>query len=242
MASNIDHAKNWKVTTNRYVVYIDIMGFKDLVARTRHQNVYGMMKSIMVSMNATQTVFGKTSKDSNNLLMMTYSDSIIIYSENDSIESQKNIIGGTACLLDFLINDEIPFRGAIAFGNMTLDIYNSIFFGQPLIDAYLLSEELSFYGVAVHATAEYKNGFANNLSVCSYPCLFKNGVANHLTIAPIQFIVNDTPEGALKRLQKSVSRLGINSSGSIRKYIDNTLKYLDFLKSYYEKGNRRIVN
>jgi hypothetical protein len=235
MASNLDHAKNWKTTTKRYVAYIDIMGFKDIVARNRHQKVYGMMKSIIDSMTATQKAFGKTSKNSNNLLMMTYSDSIIIYSENDSVESQKNTIDGTANLIDFLIEDEIPFRGAMAFGNMTLDIENSIFFGQPLIDAYLLSEELAFYGIAVHATAEYRKGFSDNSSVCVYPCLFKNGVANHLTIAPIQFVINDTAQGALELLQKHVLKLGANSSGSIRKYIDNTLKYLDFLKHYYDQ-------
>jgi hypothetical protein len=235
MASNLDHAKKWKPTTNRYVVYIDIMGFKDLVVRNRHQKIYGMMKSITESMNATQEVFGRTSKDDNNLLMMTYSDSIIIYSEDDSLESQKNIIDGTANLLDFIISDNIPFRGAMAFGNMTLDIENSIFFGQPLIDAYLLSEELAFYGIVVHATAEYKKGVTNNSSICTYPCIFKNGTASHMTIAPITFIVEKNPDIAGKKLRTSVSRLGINSSGSVRKYIDNTLKYLDYLKSEYEQ-------
>lgn len=237
MASNLDHARNWQPTTSRYVVYIDIMGFKDLVTRNQHHKIYEMMKSITESMDVTQQVFGKTSKNSNNLLMMTYSDSIIIYSEDGSIESQKNIIDGTANLLDFIIEDEIPFRGAIAFGNMTLDIENSIFFGQPLIDAYLLSEELAFYGIAVHATAEYKKGFSSNSSICTYPCIFKNGVANHLTIAPMSFAIEDSPEIALKNLSYSVTKLGINSSGSIRKYIDNTLKYLDHLKNHYVNNN-----
>ena len=230
MASNLDHAKKWKTTTNRYVVYIDIMGFKDLVARNRHQKIYTMMWSISNSMDATQKAFGKTSKNENNLVMMTYSDSIIIYSENDSIESQNNIVEGTANLIDFLIEDNIPFRGAIACGNMTLDIEHSIFFGQPLIDAYLLAEELSFYGIVVHATAEYKRGFRDNFSVLEYACLFKNGIANHLTIAPISLFIEDEAEKAINQLRTSILRLGVNSSGSMRRYIDNTLKYFDFLK------------
>lgn len=210
------------------------MGFKDLVGRNRHQTIYKMMKGISSSMDATQSAFGATSKNSNNLIMMTYSDSIIIYSEDGSLESQENIISATSNLIDFIIEDEIPYRGAIAFGNMTLDIENSIFFGQPLIDAYLLSEELAFYGVAVHSTAEYKNGFISESTICKYQCPFKNGVANHLTIAPISFYIDDTPKVVFKKLYNSTSRLGIKTSGSIRKYIDNTLKYLEFLKMHYE--------
>jgi hypothetical protein len=33
---------------------------------------------------------------------------------------------------------------------MTLDYEKSIFFGQPLVDAFLLQDELKFYGIVVH--------------------------------------------------------------------------------------------
>lgn len=55
-----------------------------------------------------------------------------------------------------LFISKIPFRGSIAYGEMTVDLENSIFFGQPLIDAYLLGEQLQSYGIACHASAEKK--------------------------------------------------------------------------------------
>jgi hypothetical protein len=39
-------ALNWKITNERFVAYIDIMGFKDLVMRSTHEEVYKMMKLI----------------------------------------------------------------------------------------------------------------------------------------------------------------------------------------------------
>lgn len=37
---------NWQITTNRFVGFIDIMGFKDMVARSSHEDIYDMMKKI----------------------------------------------------------------------------------------------------------------------------------------------------------------------------------------------------
>jgi len=44
--------------------------------------------------------------------------------------------------------EEGIYEGGEAFGNMTLTS-KSIFFGQPLVDAYLLQEELNFYSVVI---------------------------------------------------------------------------------------------
>ena len=37
---------DWEITTDRYVAFIDIMGFKDMVARSTHDEIYQMMKEI----------------------------------------------------------------------------------------------------------------------------------------------------------------------------------------------------
>ena len=36
----------WEVTTERYVAFIDIMGFKNMVERSTHEQIYKMMISI----------------------------------------------------------------------------------------------------------------------------------------------------------------------------------------------------
>jgi hypothetical protein len=220
----------WDITANRFVGFIDIMGFKDLVARNSHDSIYKMMLKTTDAVRANQSVFGVDYESDNydmNIIMMTYSDSIMIYSKDDSSSSLENFIGAISSLAEDLFIEEIPHKGAVAHGTMTLDFGKSIFFGQPLIDAYLLQEELSFYGIVIHATAEYKGGLKNDESVYEYLCPFKSGIGKHLTILPSTFVNDPYDVKEFKKLMKSVSRLGRKTSGSLRKYIDNTEKYLD---------------
>lgn len=48
----------------------------------------------------------------------------------------------------------LPIKGAISKGNLTLDEERQLVFGKALVDAYLLEEELFYYGVAVHHSIE----------------------------------------------------------------------------------------
>ena len=42
---------------------------------------------------------------------------------------------------------QIPIKGAISFEKITIDPKTSVYFGQPIIDAYLLHEDLHLFGV-----------------------------------------------------------------------------------------------
>ena len=46
---NQSENKKWLPTDDRFVVFIDIMGFKDLVARNTHDYIYNMLSDISVS-------------------------------------------------------------------------------------------------------------------------------------------------------------------------------------------------
>lgn len=228
----------WKITTDRFVGIIDIMGFKDLVARNSHETVYEMMKKVSNAMEINQSVFSidnETESLNINIVMMTYSDSIMIYSRDDSNSSQENFIASVSALSEDLFKDGIPHKGGVAFGKMTLDFENSIFFGQPLIDAYLLQEELNLYGIVAHPTAEFKNKFYEDETVIEYNCPFKSGNAKHYTILPSTFFDDLFNIEEFEVLYKAVSDLRINTSGGLRKYIDNTLAYLTYSKEIHLK-------
>ena len=51
---------DWPVTTKRYVGYIDIMGFKDMVTRNTHDAIYQMMKKIDDKKNLAKVSIGVT--------------------------------------------------------------------------------------------------------------------------------------------------------------------------------------
>jgi hypothetical protein len=226
----METGNNWEITTDRYVVYIDIMGFKDMVARTPHIEIYELMKRIDEIKKHVESV--KWIKDREGLVKTTtYSDSIILYSKDDNYESFDFLVSTTAGLMHYLFIEGIPFKGAVAFGTMTLDSEKSIFFGQPLIDAYLLQDELYYYGVVFHATAESK---IENLGhdwppfTSQYPCDFKGGSTKHMAIYPLYTKQKEDGEYYDKYLkfEKAVNSLRLKTSGTLRKYIDNTERFI----------------
>lgn len=225
----------WKITTNRYVAYIDIMGFKDMVLRTDHADIYKNMLKIdkQIRKMANVSWDGETSK----LIKTTnYSDSIIIYSKDNSSESLHSFICTVAAATNDLLVEGFPHKGAVAFGMMTFDTSNSIFFGQPLIDAFLLQEELEFYGIIAHGTIEkeIKKHMKDNanLFIEDYRCNLKKGNSLHLTIYPMNLIGKS--KKASDKLFESCQKMRFKTSGHLRKYIDNTESYIKCMKTKVE--------
>jgi hypothetical protein len=145
---------DWPKTANRYVAYIDIMGFKDMVLRESHSEIHEMMLKIGQYIKDSEEV--QWNKATSKLIKTTYySDSIIIYSKDDSFYSLDSFICTVAAFTHALLAESIPHKGAVAFGLMTLDTDNSIFFGQPLIDAYILQEELDLVIIPLEVPTVY---------------------------------------------------------------------------------------
>lgn len=233
---------DWAVTANRYVAYFDIMGFKDMVLRASHNEIYEMMKKIDKGIKLNENV-NWNKVPAKLIKTTTYSDSIIIYSKDDSFDSLYSLICTVSGLTNDLLTAAIPHKGAVAFGTMTLDTVNSIFFGQPLIDAYLLQEELNFYGIIAHATIEQEIEVKREKRIIpfitNYLCHFKKGNSFHLTINPM-FVFTNKPEHQKYRdeLFASCKKMRFKTSGHLRKYIDNTELYLNTLKEKRSKGEK----
>lgn len=232
----------WEVTAERFVGFIDIMGFKDMVLKSTHNEIYEMMKQIDDTMvRASEIRWGQW--DVEYIKTTTYSDSIIIYSKDDSSESALSFICSISGLIYDLFQGGIPHKGAFAFGTMTLDTTKSIFFGRPLIDAYLLQDELKFYGMVGHGSAEAKIHELNSLLstedkflfiVDNFECMFKAGNAKHMVIYPMNVFPTETLEEEHKELLKSFNKLRYKTSGALRKYVDNTELFWDFVKNKWK--------
>ena len=164
-----------EILNNRFVVFLDIMGFKDRVARNSADELYKELtdfnKDITTIINSTFVVKTKEeNKQEDNseakliskkeieegILLAQFSDSIVLFSSDNSAKSLKTITEVAAKIMQHAINREkpIPLKGALAEGHITCDMSKQLFFGQSLIDAYLLEENILFYGIAVHHTAE----------------------------------------------------------------------------------------
>ena len=220
--SSVKFSKQSHFTSNRFVAFLDIMGFKDRVARNDHDEI---LKELEVfQSNISQYV--SYHRDANVQLAL-FSDSILIYSQNDTIDSLHALADITSHIMMYAIQQEkpIPLKGAIAAGQMTCNETKQLYFGQALIDAYLLEENVKYYGILVHHSAEsylqssefpefrdikapLKGGEISHFELKWYDTALKSGETNPKTV-----------EDCLKKLRLTVS-------DEPRKYIDNTKKIM----------------
>ncbi|KAB2868334.1 MAG: hypothetical protein F9K37_10525 [Bacteroidales bacterium] len=231
----------WRVTCKRFVGFLDIMGFKDRVMRDSHKKVYDLMKKISNYANFNSNI--EWNPANKNLIRTTlYSDSIIIYSKDEEPDSLHAIVCTISGLTEDLLKEGIPFKGALSFGNMSVDMKNSIFFGQPLIDAYLLQEEVNFYGTIIHGSAQQIIEEYNRVSfIHEYNCLLKKGRNKHLTIGPMSFFIenDEVADSDNEEILNSIHQIRFTASGYIRNYIDETEKYLESIQNNNKKSQKK---
>jgi hypothetical protein len=228
---------NWRTTDERFVVYLDIMGFKDFVSRNSHEFVYNMMKNLSKSKEIIEATFLDDELEAafkaKDIYTTSFSDSIILFSLDDSPISFEMIITSAAYFISSAMQDSIPMKGAMAHGKISVDKTQQIYFGQPLIDAFLLQEEVNYYGVILHNSVDsYVSKKEAKLSIEAKKFIFekkvllKSGLIQHKNINWFRFLGDDLENFQKTKddFEKIVKTLRSITSGSPRKYIDNTIE------------------
>jgi hypothetical protein len=161
---------DWPITAERYVAFIDIMGFRNFLLKTPTDKVYRIMRALhdrarlaekqargMLGVSAAATpIFERERKGTEFIRVVQFSDSIVAFTRDASSISSIAIRLASMGFIFEGISARIPLRGAIARGECTVDFRHSIFFGQPIVDAYELSEDQQWYGVVEHENCEPK--------------------------------------------------------------------------------------
>lgn len=220
----------WKIRNNRFVLFIDILGFKDLVARNDHEHVLQKLSAITETLEYLigDTAYGALKNtfkdiDKNQTKSITFSDSVIVFSKSDTPSDAFKILCDAHALQLFSMKNSIPIKGAISYGDITVNFEKSLFFGQPIIDAYLLHEDLQMLSIVIDHLAENKissyreilKGIYDNISKCD--AKMKYGTVTHSLIRLSK--ANYTK--GLKYLEKLYTTV----SGKPRIYIDNTISF-----------------
>ncbi len=219
---------DWNPTCERFVACLDILGFKDRVANSTHGEIYQSLEKF----SQFRDIVESTNLLTNSVKVVLFSDSIFIFSKDNSVESFDDIVKSTSFLLNISLRDNVllPLKGSLAYGKLTVDTINQIYFGQALIDAYLLEQEIHYLGVVTHHSFEKfiiqnkesllkSNGVDKILPILETPLKSSNVKHRNFNIRK-SYIEN------LKNLEK----LYLNVSGKPRIYIDNTFKVLEQLE------------
>ncbi len=75
-----------------------------------------------------------------------FSDTFLLYAENDSRSAFAEVDSVSRWFVYFLIQAEIPVRGAIACGDFYADADNQVYFGKALVEAYEHGEAQDWIG------------------------------------------------------------------------------------------------
>lgn len=227
----INNTMDWDPTCDRFVVFLDILGFKDMIYRETHESVYDKLLSIHDLMKSLPSSVEREEGEDNMFYVSQFSDSILIISKDDSLVSFRILAFVMRHILLWLINRGIAIKGACAHGKITIDKEKSIFFGQPIIDAYLLEEDVHYYGIVCH------NSFEKQVKKENYVAFWegnfftaktklKSGEIVHANVEWYSWMISSetsledifqTVKGALENIQKQIS-------GKPRMYVDNTLE------------------
>ena len=238
----------WSITEKRFIAYFDILGFKDRVMRDEHEAIYEALASIDEN---TLHSFLETQEARNLFLdsgicITKFSDSIALFSKKDTVEDFILFLISTRFLFSSFLKAGFLMKGGMAYGNISLDKNKQLYFGQPIIDACLLQEEVDYIGVVAHNSIEefqQKIGKTNKkFYTASTQLLFegksplkKSGLVTHLNLNWFPHLANkesnnnDTKKDIIAALKKYY----LNVSGSPRRYIDNTIDFINKNKEIY---------
>jgi hypothetical protein len=223
--------EQWNKTAERYVAFLDIMGFRDKVFREPHEDVLSFMGKMGGYIKAIEIHAARKIKEHSGVTRpVFFSDSILLVTNDNSKESLNSILMSCGFLVWNCMQMGIPVKGAISHGMQTADFDISLHLGKPLIDAYLLQNEVFFYGVIFHHTVETKLA-----EVLTRPgrkeCVFydtpykKAGKIKHYVV---DWTIADEFEGMADKPKSLdiVNRLYSTVSGEPRKYVDNTVEFI----------------
>lgn len=223
--------EDWKKTTKRFIAFFDIMGFKDIVERNSHKNVVDKLEKLkhalkVLESDATHRLINDNFK-SQLTKSITFSDSIIFFSKNNTLEDITKIIVDAAYFQHIALKNDIAIKGVLSYGEITVDFENSLFFGRPIIDAYLLHDQLNIYTALIDNRFEVelkKKKISNTIKklLVSEKIFLKSGRINHTVVLPDRVQnLND----CIDYLKKYYN----NVSGQPRIYVDNTVEFFESL-------------
>lgn len=150
----------------KYVAVFDVLGFKSWIKAEGSQKIFTFMKGFMNLMtkvslpkavaNEDMTVDMKPSLIS----QISFSDTIVFYSQDDSYESFSTILKVCAHFLNTVIcGSRRPIRGALAHGEFYVEPENNACVSQALIDAYELEQKQNWLGMTFHKSIEGSTNF-----------------------------------------------------------------------------------
>ena len=216
---------NWEDDVDRLILYADFMGFTARVMSQSHEE----MKKQLMDFKEKWTKKMEPLSFGEHLKFAQFSDSILIVA-NGTNEQKFNLLTKAAIsLVHTAMSLRLPIKGVIAQGKFSYDEKNELYFGKPLVSAYDLHNQIKYYGIVVHHSAEntiktYKdqsNPYSDN------PIYIERGKVRHYHLC-WNLLTPELQSGDITDLCKNwIEVIAGEVSGEPRLYIDRTIEVLE---------------
>ena len=117
--------------------------------RTQHQDLEKEFNALITDLDA----WFSPNKKAQTFKVSFFSDSILVVDE-DTEKGFNRISKAAAGLMQVSLEHKFPLKGVISKENFTYKEVNQLFFGRALVDAYLLQEQIHYYGIVAHHSIE----------------------------------------------------------------------------------------
>ncbi|NLL27702.1 MAG: hypothetical protein GX259_02805 [Bacteroidales bacterium] len=232
----------WEITDSRFVAFLDLLGFKDKVMRKKHSEIYNELSKLSQIKDYIQEIEAikiHPKFQDCDVSIISFSDSIVVFSKNDTFESFEYFLIALRAIFSNSIREKIALKGGISHGEISINKIEQIYFGQPIIDAYLMEEDVNYLGVVAHSSidtfiAENKKSYTNSI-VCQKllfeeKAFLKSGKITHLNLDWFILTQRDhdriSPEQKIENILNNLDLFYSTVSGNPRRYIDNTKEIL----------------
>lgn len=154
----------------RYVAFIDTLGFKQRITKISHEEAVEVIRKFNQSIyNIWQEM---ELNRGNSIKGRTFSDSVIVHSQRDSIEELEKILKFLVRIYkESIIQCDLPLRGGLAIGNFDDiqatefdNLQKGLLVGTAFIDAYLLESDNGIKGSKLLFGQEINLMIENHLS------------------------------------------------------------------------------
>jgi hypothetical protein len=130
---------------NGYVAFLDVLGFRDLLARD--DNLTEVQKYIDGIRWAVEENGAKS------LQLALFSDSIIVNTTEDDEPSFLQLIEACSRIFGFLLTSHVPLRGAISYGpfirSRNAGADSAIVAGRPIVEAFEREQKQDWVGITL---------------------------------------------------------------------------------------------
>ncbi len=138
---------NPDLSCKRWISYFDLLGITNLFKAKNEVSIFIALSHAIEELKKRTTAWDTVGYS-------WFSDTFIVYADDDSAASFSAIDNISRWFLYFLITGDIPARGAIACDKFYADKVNALFFGEALLEAHEYGEAQDWIGFLLCPSAE----------------------------------------------------------------------------------------